>query len=110
LDAQLDPKYEVIAASIKAVIFLATPHRGSDLAPYLHRVLSLSFSQTSKQYVLELVAQSPFLRLVNDQFRHVAPRLQIFSFYETLESSIKLSKTVSQALAFSSTLGFLFNI
>lgn len=80
--------------STKAVVFLSTPHRGSDLAPYLNRVLSASFGSTPKQYVAELTKSSSFLHTVNEQFRHVANELQIFSFFETLRSSIGVSSAV----------------
>lgn len=51
-------------------------------------------SVSSKRYVSELAHQGPFLQAVNEQFRHSAPRLQIFSFYETLKTSIGLTSTV----------------
>jgi hypothetical protein len=98
LDAQLDGQYASIISAVKTVIFLSTPHRGSDLAPYLNRVLSLAVGSSSKQYIAELTAQAPFLLTINEQFRHVANDLQIFSFYESLQSSIGLSSAVNKAL------------
>ncbi|RYP81120.1 hypothetical protein DL769_002129 [Monosporascus sp. CRB-8-3] len=93
LDAQLDEAYVTVTASIKAVIFLATPHRGSDLSGILNKLLSISFRQ-KKQYVAELGKNGWFLQTINEQFRHLATRLQIFSFYETLQTSVGLSSTV----------------
>lgn len=82
--------------STKAVVFLATPHRGSDLAPYLNRLLSVGFGSSSKQYVAELHGPSNFLRNVNEQFRHVAHKLDIFSFYETLQTPLGVFSAVSK--------------
>ncbi|KAH9898722.1 hypothetical protein F4778DRAFT_742738 [Xylariomycetidae sp. FL2044] len=94
LDAQLDSRYSDISQSIKAVVFLSTPHRGSDLSELLNRLLSVSFRTTPKQYVTELGKHGSFLKNVNEQFRHIAPSLQIFSFYETLQTSLGLSSTM----------------
>ncbi|RYO95271.1 hypothetical protein DL766_009994 [Monosporascus sp. MC13-8B] len=93
LDAQLDEAYVTVTASINAVIFLATPHRGSDLSGILNKLLSISFRQ-KKQHVAELSKDGWFLQAINEQFRHFAARLQIFSFYETLQTSVGLSSTV----------------
>lgn len=98
LEGSLDHHYKTIIDAIRAVIFLATPHRGSDLAGFLNKVLnSLS---SPKQYVAELVKQGPFLNALNEQFRHVAPKLQVFSFYETLQTSIGFSSTVCPSPSF----------
>lgn len=51
-------------------------------------------SLASKQYVAELKEHSPFLQTVNQQFCLAATDLQIFSFYETLQTSIGLSSVV----------------
>ncbi|KAI0008496.1 hypothetical protein F4779DRAFT_449667 [Xylariaceae sp. FL0662B] len=94
IDAQLDSRYQSITRSIKAVIFLSTPHRGADLSELLNKLLSASFRISPKQYVAELSKHGPFLRTVNEQFRHLAAQLQIFSFYESLQTSIGLISTM----------------
>ncbi|KAI1496365.1 hypothetical protein F5X99DRAFT_422182 [Biscogniauxia marginata] len=94
LDARLDDRYASLINSIKAVIFLSTPHRGSDLAKPLNKILSASFGLTPKNYVSELIQNGPFLRTINEQFRHLAPSLQIFSFYETLRTSLGISSSL----------------
>ncbi|KAF7534265.1 hypothetical protein G7054_g6367 [Neopestalotiopsis clavispora] len=93
LDAQLDNRYLNVASSIKAVIFLATPHRGGDLSALLNKLLSASF-RGSKQYVTELDNHGSFLRTLNEQFRHIAENLQIFSFYETIQTSLGLGSSM----------------
>ncbi|OBT56710.1 hypothetical protein VE04_03328 [Pseudogymnoascus sp. 24MN13] len=61
-----DDSYEDIINSTSAILFLSTPHRGSDLAELLDRVLKLLVPGRSTK------------------FRHLAPRLEIVSFYETV--------------------------
>lgn len=88
-----------MAKSTKAVVFLSTPHRGSDLVTYLRRLLSISFTSNTKQYVTELDENGFLLRELNDQFRHVAPNLQIFSFFEALKTSLAgMASVVIQVL------------
>ncbi|KAF4982100.1 hypothetical protein FZEAL_2206 [Fusarium zealandicum] len=96
LDAQLDTRYATVMKSTKAVVFLSTPHRGSDFAPYLNRLLSISLGSTLKQYISELTEDSSFLRTVNEQFRCDANGLEIFSFYETLQTPIGMSSVLTQ--------------
>ncbi|KAI3396558.1 hypothetical protein diail_12082 [Diaporthe ilicicola] len=48
----------------------------------------------SKQYVAELARNSLTLQKLNEQFRHVAPRLDIVSFYETMPTRIKSAKVM----------------
>ena len=81
--------YMDMVSSTKAVLFLATPHRGTHLAELLNRILSASmFNHSPKQYVSELSKTSPALEDLNEQFRHIASKLQIISFFETLPTSI----------------------
>ncbi|KAG9236956.1 hypothetical protein BJ875DRAFT_455082 [Amylocarpus encephaloides] len=81
--------YEEIIASTKAILFLATPHRGTYLAELLNKILSVSiFNHTAKQYVAELSNTSQALEDLNEQFRYIAPKLHIMSFYETLPTRI----------------------
>jgi hypothetical protein len=76
------------------MLFLSTPHRGTNLAEILNRVLSVSFHQSSKAYITDLKRNSPALADINEQFRHYAPDLQIISFYETLQTSMGPSNIV----------------
>ena len=78
-----------MVSSIKAILFLATPHRGTNLAELLNKILSVSmFHHSPKQYVAELSQNSSALEDINEQFRHLAPKLQIISFFETIPTSI----------------------
>lgn len=84
---QIDEEYQAIAGSISAIIFLATPHRGTNLAKVLTKVLTASL-QSPKQFIAELNRNSSALEELNEQFRHAAPRLSIVSFYESLPTSV----------------------
>ncbi|KAI1328759.1 hypothetical protein F5Y16DRAFT_409521 [Xylariaceae sp. FL0255] len=94
LEAQLDDRYKNITRSIKAVLFLATPHRGAHLAESLNRLLSVSFRNAPKQYVAELAKNGIFVKNINEQFRHSAPKLQIFSFNESLQTSLGVGSSM----------------
>ena len=83
---QYDPEYKHFTKSIASIIFLSTPHRGANLAAVLHNILEVTFA--SKQYVTDLKGYSSMLEALNEEFRHIAPKLQIFSFYETMETAI----------------------
>ena len=77
------------------IIFLSTPHRGTNLAEILNKILTVSIlNHTPKQYITELQRNSPTLEDLNEQFRHMAPNLEIISFFETLHTSVGPSKIV----------------
>ncbi|KAL9120161.1 MAG: hypothetical protein Q9187_003286 [Circinaria calcarea] len=90
VQGQNDPEYESIIKAISAITFLATPHRGTNLAEILNRILQSTILTNSKQYISELAKNSLTLQKLNEQFRHIAPRLDIVSFYETQPTSIGL--------------------
>ena len=84
---QNDEHYKTLVMSISAIIFLSTPHRGSNLADILNRILVASF-QSARNFITDLNRSSMALEEINEQFRHIAPRLSIWSFYETLPTPI----------------------
>ena len=88
---QNDETYQDIIRSISAMVFLATPHRGTDLAETLNRLLTIFF-QPSRDFISDLEKSSTSLEEINDQFRHIAPKLSIWSFYETLATPIGPTK------------------
>lgn len=84
----LNEEFRTIISMIKAVLFLATPHRGTSLAEALNKILTTSiFGHTSKEYLAELARKSPTIDELNESFRHHASKLKLFSFYETLTTS-----------------------
>ena len=52
------------------------------------------FNHSPKLYISELRDGSQTLEALNDQFRHIAPRLDILSFYETLQTPVGPKKMV----------------
>ncbi|TRX93965.1 hypothetical protein FHL15_005043 [Xylaria flabelliformis] len=85
----LNDEFRDIVSMIKSVLFLATPHRGTDLAETLNKILTGSiFGHSPKDYVMELARKSPTIDELNESFRHHASKLRIFSFYETLSTAI----------------------
>ncbi|KAI4220319.1 MAG: hypothetical protein LQ349_008115 [Xanthoria aureola] len=99
MQGQNDPTYEYIIKSVSSIIFFSTPHRGTNLAETLNRILQVSFATNPMQFIAELAAGSQTLQKLNEQFRHVAPKLQIVSFYETRPTTlIKKTQIVSRVL------------
>ncbi|TGJ81428.1 hypothetical protein E0Z10_g7346 [Xylaria hypoxylon] len=82
-----DTNYQGVIEAVSAIVFLSTPHRGTHLAKVLNRVLAASF-QSPRNFISDLDKGSPAIEELNEQFRHVAPKLSIWSFYETLATSI----------------------
>lgn len=86
---QIDAHYKDLIPSISSIIFLGTPHRGSNLSKILNRVLQASvFNHSPKEYITELQRNSTTIQDINDQFRHIAGHLSIVSFYETKPTAI----------------------
>jgi len=88
--------FKDIIASVSAMVFLGTPHHGSNLAKVLNRLLAASIIGPSpKQYVAELAENSPTIEDLNEQFQSLPSKLRITSFYETRYTIIGFRKRVS---------------
>src|SRR5690242_16442155 len=74
--------FSSIARRVKAMIFLATPHRGADDAKLLSKILSLGFN--SSPFLEDLHRNSRATQSINDEFPKLCRELQLFSFHETL--------------------------
>ncbi|KAL8791063.1 MAG: hypothetical protein Q9213_000270 [Squamulea squamosa] len=81
-------QYEKIVAQISAMVFLATPHRGSAFAAMLNNILKATPGGSGKNYVAELEKQSGSLQDINEQFRNICGSLELVSFYETLKTNV----------------------
>jgi hypothetical protein len=86
--ARQDPSCHHLASRIVAMVFLATPHRGSDYATYLNKLLRVSVKHGARPYVSDLERVSSSLVRVNDTFRHYCDELTLYSFFETRELNI----------------------
>ena len=104
---QNDLHYKDIVMSIRSMVFLSTPHRGTNLADILNKVLSVCiFALSQKQYITELKTNSPALEEINEQFRNLAKNLAIVSFYETLQTTTVASSKTMILQKDSSILGY----
>ena len=79
--AQQDPAIRQLGDRIHSLYFLATPHRGSELAGTLKSILKFTYGE--KTFVNEIERNSTSVEAVNDAFRHYAGNLRLYSFYET---------------------------
>lgn len=73
------------------MFFLATPHRGSDYASVLDRILRVSGIpgiSSSKEYVKDLTVGSTSTKLINHEFGKFAHDLMIYSYYETQKTKL----------------------
>jgi hypothetical protein len=66
---------------MKAILFLGTPHRGSDLAGIVDLALTVTFS--SRDFVKQLNPNSDAIKSINSSFIHRANSLKLVSFFET---------------------------
>lgn len=88
-------QYEGNTQPTTAIMFLSTPHYGSDLASLLQHILGLSFfGDFSKPYVSELTQNSRTLLQINSQFLTMVPLPTVASFYETMRTSVGPVKKV----------------
>lgn len=91
ISAHQDRDRPQLADRIRCVFFLATPHKGSEYASILNRVLKVSGItglMSSREYVSELSKGSTSAQLINEDFGRHASSLRIYSFYETLEMNL----------------------
>ena len=75
-------QFKALADRISHIFFLATPHRGADLAQLLSKILSIA--PGSRPFVDDLNRNSLATQSINDEFPHHCQGLQLYSFYETL--------------------------
>lgn len=80
------PIYEKIAMRIKAIIFIATPHSGSNLAGTLDKLFRMSSGL--KPYLEDLGRNSDTVQSINAEFPTHSLSLILHSFYETKPLSI----------------------
>lgn len=96
LDKQY-PSYNDIADCIHTFFFLATPHRGFNLASTLSSCLKLGFGHGSKHYLNSLKIDSEAIQAINDHFRF-HQGVQLYSFFETVPTSLGLIVEKSSAI------------
>ncbi|KAH0541241.1 hypothetical protein FGG08_004246 [Glutinoglossum americanum] len=83
-----DKQYADMIARVSAMVFLATPHKGSAYAQTLNSILKAVPGGSAKAYVAELEKNSASLQDINEQFRNICEDLELVSFHETLKTSL----------------------
>jgi len=92
--ARQDLNNQNFARRIQTIFFLATPHRGSDSAQLLNNLLRASGTFSGRQYITDLEKNSVTTQVINDEFRNYADELGLWSFYETLKTSLGISSAM----------------
>lgn len=99
-----------IADRIQAMVFLATPHRGADVADIFKKIFALTFGLAGQiPFLDDLIRNFPATQSINDDFRWKSGKLKLHSFYETLPMGLAgtgIGKTIIVD-KFSATLGLL---
>ncbi|KAN0067445.1 TPR-like protein [Elaphomyces granulatus] len=83
--ARIEPQYQVISEATVGIIFLGTPHRGSEKASYgkvLAKVATTVMHKPAPALVNALRANSDALMRLTTDFRFQLPQYQVCSFYE----------------------------
>lgn len=83
-------EFESIASRVRAIFFMATPHRGSDLAQILSKVLAVAPGE--RPFVSDLNRNSIATQSINDEFPRHCGDLQLYSFYETIPTNYFFGK------------------
>jgi hypothetical protein len=92
--ARRDSATQSLAARVQCLMFLATLHRGADIASVLGNMLRATGVFGVKPFLSDLERDSPGLDMINDEFKHYADDVGFWSFYET----VKLNMGVHSAI------------
>ena len=85
-------EFRPIAHRVRTIIFLATPHRGADLAQLLSKILSLSSGP--RPFVRDLHRNSLATQSINNEFPQYSQNLHLYSFYKTKPMAYSLGKSL----------------
>ena len=86
--------YEEISRKIRVFFFLGCPHRGSNLADLLSRILRVIPSVTARPFVNDLLPDSTSIQAINDEFPHHCGELELHSFYETDQMNLGIKRSL----------------
>lgn len=92
---KLDQRFTSLVSNVTGIVFLATPHRGSQYARTLSRILAaVSILTPPKEYVSALEQDSPTIQDISEVFSHHCEDLVLVSFYETLPVRLSIAKLI----------------
>lgn len=81
INAYNDRNYEKVLPNIRGIVFLATPHRGANMAKLLSRLLSVTLSK--KVFVDQLAPRTSTIVDINTAFPDRTKSLFLVSFWES---------------------------
>ena len=90
--AKQKDEFQSLAERVRTIFFLATPHRGADLAQTLSKILNVSSGP--RPFVEDLHRNSVATQYINDEFPQHCHNLQLYSFYETLPTNLGIGKSL----------------
>ena len=89
-------KYAGIISRVHGIVFLATPHRGSQYAKLLNNILATApLGAPPKAYVADLDTHAHAIQDINEQFRSSCANLALVSFFETQKIGLGVKLFVS---------------
>jgi len=91
--ARLDKQTAVLNTVTRGIVFLATPHRGSDTASSVLLGVAAKAFGVRQDLVIALRVNSRQLNEIDNEFRVYHKELETATFYETKKT--KLSKVIS---------------
>ena len=98
--ASIEQRYNSISESTVGIIFLGTPHRGSEKATYgtiLSNIATSVLNRPPSRLINALRTNSEALMRLTTDFRFQLPKYQIYSFYE-MKPMKPLSSLVGQSM------------
>jgi hypothetical protein len=96
-------RYGDILTSTRGIVFLGTPHRGSQLANWttfsrdIINIAPFGPSVVRKTLLQDLETKSGLLKAISEAFQHRALNIKITSFYERIYT-MPMKRLVSYAL------------
>ncbi|KAI1314239.1 hypothetical protein F5Y03DRAFT_336508 [Xylaria venustula] len=78
-----DDYYSLMLSKVHGIMFLSTPHRGSNYARSLNTILSVMVGSSAKVYISELESSSTSIEDVGEQFRAICSSWELVSLYES---------------------------
>ena len=93
--------YAGIISQVHGIVFLATPHRGSQYAKILNNFLAtVPLGPPPKAYVADLDTHAYAIQDINEQFRSSCASLALVSFFETKKVGLGIKVFVSTSLMY----------
>lgn len=81
-----NPVFKQIVDRISMILFLATPHRGSNMAQMLNRLGAVLPGQ--RPFVESLIPGSERLQAINEDFTKYCGDIRLRSFFETMPMKV----------------------